>query len=129
VSKTTAIMSPTNPLFVLIADVSHMTWTTDLQSHGETTVLVKRVGSFITDIEEQNYSEVIDMEEVIEKYCNTYAKDLEERLCLQKDKLSTAMTISTLLNPIFGLRPRIVGCGLMSDRQYDQARRDLVLMI
>ncbi len=114
---------------MLIADVSHMTWTTDLQSHGETTVLVKRVGSFITDIEEQNYSEVIDMEEVIEKYCNTYAKDLEERLCLQKDKLSTAMTISTLLNPIFGLRPRIVGCGLMSDRQYDQARRDLVLMI
>jgi hypothetical protein len=59
------------------------------------------------------------MEEVIEKYCDTYAKDLEERLCLQKDKLTTAMAISTLLNPIFGLRPRIVGCGLMSDRQYD----------
>ena len=66
------------------------------------------------------------MEKVIEKYCDTYAKDLEERLCLQKDKLPTAMSISTLLNPIFGLRPRIVGCGLMSDRQYDQARRDLV---
>jgi hypothetical protein len=129
VSKTTAIMSLTNPLFVLIADVSHMTRTTDLQSRFEITVLVKRVRSFITDDEEQNYSEVINMEEVIEKYCDTYAKDLEERLYLQKDKLPTAMAISTLLNPIFGLRPRIVGCGLMCDRQYDQARRDLVRMI
>jgi hypothetical protein len=104
---------------MLIADVSHMTRTTDLQSRGETTVLVKRVGSFVTDDEEQNYSEVIDMEEVIEKYHDTYAKDLEERLCLQKDKLPTAMAISTLLYPFFVLRPRIVGCGLMSDRQYD----------
>ncbi len=66
---------------------------------------------------------------LIEKYCDTYAKDLEERLCLQKDKLPTAMAISTLLNPIFGLRPRIVGRGLMSDRQYNRARRDLVRMI
>jgi hypothetical protein len=54
VSKTTARMSLTNPLFVLIADVSHMTRTTDLQSHGETTALVKRVGSFVTDDKEQN---------------------------------------------------------------------------
>jgi hypothetical protein len=91
--------------------------------------LVKNIGSFVTDDKEQNYSQVIDIEEVIEKYHGTYAKDLEERLCLQKDKLPTAMAISTLLNPIFGLRPRIVGCGLMCDRQYDQARRDLVRMI
>jgi hypothetical protein len=56
---------------------------------------------------------------VIEKYCDTYTKDLEERLCLQKDKLPTAIAISTLLNLVFGLRPRIVGCGLMSNRQYD----------
>ncbi len=91
--------------------------------------MVKNIGSFVTDDKEQNYSQVIDIEEVIEKYHGTYAKDLEERLCLQKDKLPTAMAISTLLNPIFGLRPRIVGCGLMSDRQYDQARRDLVRMI
>ncbi len=69
------------------------------------------------------------MKEVIKRYCNTYAKDLEERLCLQKDRLPTAMAISTLLNPNFGLRPRIVGCGLMSDRQYVQARRDLVRMM
>ncbi len=90
-----------------------------MQSRGETTVLAKRVRSFVTDNEEQNYSEVIDMEEMIEKYHDIYAKDLEERLCLQKDKLPTEMAISTLLNPIFGLRPRIVGCRLMSDRQYD----------
>jgi hypothetical protein len=63
-----------------------MTRTTDLQSRGETTVLVKRVRSFVTEAEGKNYSEVIDMEEVIEKYHDTYAKDLEERLCLQTSK-------------------------------------------
>jgi hypothetical protein len=46
------------------------------------------------------------MEEVIEKYCDTYAKDLKERLCLQKDKLPTAMAISTLLNLIFWLEAK-----------------------
>jgi hypothetical protein len=114
---------------MLIANFSHMTRTTDLQSHGETTVLVKRVGSLVTDNKERYYSEVIDMEEMIEKYCDTYAKDLEERQCLQKDKLPAAMASLTLLNPIFGLRQRIVVCGLMSDRHYNQARRDLVRMI
>ncbi len=114
---------------MLIANVSHITKTTDLQSHGKTTVLVKRVRSFVTDDKERYYSEVIGMEEMIEKYCDTYAKDLEERQCLQKDKLPTAMASSTLLNPIFGLRQVIVVCGLMSDRQYNQARRDLVRMI
>jgi hypothetical protein len=99
-------MSLTNPFFVLIADVSHMTRTTDLRSRGETTVLVKRAGSFVTDNKEQNYSEVIDMEEVIEKYCDTYAKDLEERLCLQRDKLPIAMAISSLLNPFFWLEAK-----------------------
>ncbi len=59
------------------------------------------------------------MEDVIEVYRDTYAKDLEKQLNLNDDKLHKTMAISKLLNPIFGLKPRVVGCGLMSDRQYD----------
>ena len=55
-----------------------------------------------------------------------YANDLERRLGLKEDKLPTDMSVSTLLNPIFGLKPRIIGCGLMSDRQYDRARMELI---
>ncbi len=80
----------------------------------------------MTDNEECNYSKVVDMKDVIEIYRDTYANDLEKQLNLKDDKLPTAMSVSTLLNPIFGLKQRIVGCGLMSDRQYDRARRDLV---
>ena len=72
----------------------------DLRRRGEKSVLVSRVGSFVTDDEERNYSEVVDMEDVIETYRDTYAND---------DKLPTAMSVSTLLNPIFGLKPRIIG--------------------
>ena len=113
-------------LLIFISDISHMTRSADLHRQGEKTVLVKREGSFLTDNEERNCSKVVDMKDVIEIYRDTYANDLEKQLNLKDDKLPTAMSVSTLLNPIFGLKPRIVGCGLMSDRQYDQARRDLV---
>ena len=103
-----------------------MTRSPDLRRRGEKSVLVKREGSFLSDDEERNYSKVVQMEDVIEVYRDTYAKDLEKRLNLNDDKLHKAMSISTLLNPIFGLKPRVVGCGLMSDRQYDRARKDLV---
>ncbi len=62
----------------------------------------------MTDDEERNYSEVVDMKDVIEIYCDTYANDLEKGLNLKDDKLPTAMSVSTLLNSIFGLKPRIV---------------------
>ena len=103
-----------------------MTRSPNLHRRGEKSTLVKREGSFWSDDEERNYSKVVQMEDVIEVYGDIYAKDLEKRLNLKDDKLHKAMSISTLLNPIFGLKPRVVGCGLMSDRQYDRARKDLV---
>ena len=103
-----------------------MTRSTDLRRRGDKSVLIMREGSFVTDDEEQKYSEVVGMKDVIEVYRDTYANDLERRLGLKDDKLPTAMSVSTLLNPIFGLKPRIIGCGLMSDRQYDRARMDLL---
>ena len=107
-------------------DILHMTRSPDLRRRGEKSILVKREGSFLSDDEERNYSKVVQMEDVIEVYRDTYAKDLEKRLNLNDDRLHKAMSISTLLNPIFGLKPRVVGCGLMSDRQYDRARKDLL---
>ena len=101
-----------------------MTRSTDLRRRGEKRILVRRDGSFVTDDDKQNYSEVVDMKDVIEIYRATYANDFEQRLSLKDDKLPTAMSVSTLLNPIFGLKPRIIGCGLMSDRKYDTARMD-----
>jgi hypothetical protein len=35
-------------------------------------------GSFLTEDEERNYSEVVDMKDVIEIYHDTYANDLEK---------------------------------------------------
>ena len=57
---------------------------------------MKQVGSFVTDDEEQNYSEVVDMEEVIETYCGTYVDNLKERLRLTDEKLPQLMAISSL---------------------------------
>ena len=112
-------------LLTFNSDISHMTRSTDLCWRGEKRILVRRDGSFVTDDEEQNYSEVVDMKDVIEIYRATYANDFEQRLSLKDDKLPTAMSVSTLLNTIFGLKSRIIGCGLMSDRQYDRARMDI----
>jgi hypothetical protein len=103
-----------------------MTRSADLRRRSEKTVLVKREGSFLSEDEERNYSEVVQMEDIIEVYRDTYAQDLQKRLNLNDDKLPRALSISTLLNPIFGLKPRVVGCGMMTDRQYDRARKDLV---
>jgi hypothetical protein len=103
-----------------------MNRTTDLRSHGENTVLVKKVGSIITGEVLRNYSCVLDMDDVIEKYRHVYANNLENRLGIKKDKLPEALSISTLLNPTFGLLPKIVGSGLMTGNQYRRARVDLI---
>ncbi len=81
-------------------DISHMTRSPDLRRRGEKSILVKREGSFLSDDEERNFSKVVQMEDVIEIYRDTYAKDLEKQLNLNDDKLHKTMAISTLLNPI-----------------------------
>jgi hypothetical protein len=51
-----------------------------------------------------------------------YANDLERCLELNKHRLSAAFAITTLLNPVFGQRPSIVGSGMMTDTQYHNAK-------
>jgi hypothetical protein len=42
---------------------------------------------------------------------------LEARLKLTEDKLPPALSVSILLNPLFGLEAKIVGSGLMTQDQ------------
>jgi hypothetical protein len=97
-----------------------------LRSHGEKTVLVKKGGSIITVEVSRNYSCTLDMDDAIEKCCHVYANNLENRLSIKKDKMPEALSISTLLNPTFGLLPKTVGSGLMTGDQYRRARVDLI---
>ncbi len=66
---------------------------------------------------QRNNGSVVEMD-VIETSRDVYATALEEMLGIGQDKLPTALSISTLLNLLFGLKPRIIGSGLMSDHQY-----------
>ncbi len=82
-----------------------------MHSRGDKTVLAKKVGSIITGEVLRNYSCILDMNDVIKKYCDVYANDLEKRLGIMNKKLPEALSISTLLNPTFGLLLKIVGSG------------------
>lgn len=66
------------------------------------------------------------MHPAIETYREVYGDDLEERLGLDRDTLPVAMAIGTLLNPIFGIRSKIVGSGLMSAVRFRRARATLL---
>jgi hypothetical protein len=77
----------------------------------------------------REYSQVIDIDPLIETYRVEYAKDLETRLNLNVTKLPPALAISTLLNPLFGLEATIVGSGLMTEEQYATARNLVIRML
>jgi hypothetical protein len=73
----------------------------------------------ITNDVEEEYNEVVQMDVLIESFRHEYAKDLAARLGIDKDRLPDAYTITTLLNPMFGLEPLITGTKLMTKQQYD----------
>ena len=66
------------------------------------------------------------MDPLIETYCEVYADDLEARVGVNSDSLPTTLGVATLLNPMFGLKPKVVGSELMSGDQYDKARVELI---
>ncbi|KAL7502257.1 hypothetical protein ACHAXN_000889, partial [Cyclotella atomus] len=115
--------------FSMYNDVSHMSRTVDLRNRGPKTVLVKRATAVVDDAVAREYSQVIDIDPLIETYRVEYAKDLETRLNLNVTKLPPALAISTLLNPLFGLEATIVGSGLMTEEQYATARNLVIRML
>ena len=99
-----------------------MSGTVGLRDRGEKIILVKRVGAEVTNADEQEHTSVVVMESVIQTYREVYSNDLEERIGINtNDRLPTALGLVTLLNPMFGLKPIVIGAGLMNESQYDKA--------
>ncbi len=80
---------------ICLSDVSHMSRTVDLHNRGQRTILVKHGSAIVSDAVARKYSQVIDANPLIVKYCDAYANDLEARLKLDEDKLPPALSVST----------------------------------
>ena len=74
-----------------------------MHNRGQRTILVKCGSAIVSNAVARDYSQVIDANPMIVKYCDAYADDLEARLKLTEDKLPPALSVSTLLNPLFWL--------------------------
>ena len=104
------------------SDISIMSRTVDLSGRGEITTLVKTLDADISNEDEQEYTAIVDVEPLIQTYCEVYADDLEQRIGIDVDaRLPTALGMATLLNPMFGLRPKVTRTGLMNEEQYENA--------
>jgi hypothetical protein len=94
--------------------------------------LVVRDGAEFTegfDVISKQYDETVDMDPLIGIYRDKYVEDLTRRLGVNEDRLPAAYTTMTLLNPLLGLKPVIVGSKLMTEIQYDHAREAIVRLI
>jgi hypothetical protein len=69
------------------------------------------------------------MHDCIEKYRDLFADGLERRLSVTEYKLPPAFGVTTLLNPLFGLEPKIVGCGLMIFEQYRLSQKAVISLL
>ena len=126
-------------IYVVVSDISFSslditnvpgTANPDLKNRGNRAILVVDRDSYTTDAElEDEYVDVIDMTSEVAKYREVYANDLEARLSLNEDSLPTTMAVSALLNPMFGRKPTIVGSGMMTETQYENAERTLLHMM
>ena len=101
-----------------------------MRNRGHKSILMVDRDLYTTDEElEDEYVDVLDMTSEVAKYREVHANDLENRLGLNKKSRPTTMAVSALLNPTFGLKPTIVGSGLMTEDQYENAERTLVQMM
>ena len=101
----------------------------DLHAHGDRSVLVRSSAADVSSDDMRNYVMVVEMDPLIETYRQVYANDLEDHLGIKHDKLPAALSVTMLLNPMFGLKPKIVESGIMTEAQYSKARRALLYMI
>ena len=115
--------------FGIVADISHSHATVNLRKRGDCTILVKKSGSTIEDYITSQYVSVETMDPSVAKFRRLYAEDLTHRLRLDALALPHPYSIPALLNPLFGLRKRVVDSGLMSSSQYIRARRYLVSLM
>ena len=94
----------------------------DLCKRGHKTVLVTRSGVDVGLEVPKNYGKVELLDPMIKKYCDLYTKDLAKRVGLDDRFLSPIFTTHVLLNPMFGLKKRVVNSGLLTYVQYHRGR-------
>lgn len=118
--------------FFCVLDISHAPGceNSDLRKRGERSVLVYTPELHIPDDGDlEDYSDAMETDPLVAQYQKVYADDLELRLGLKKRKLPTTLSVSALLNPMFGLEPTIVGSGMMTQEQYNNATSSLLQMM
>lgn len=111
-----------------IADISDSVNHTDLRKRKNDSVLVVRDGAeFGYEVDNKLFvDDTVEMDPLIETYRDEYVKELSRRLGINNDRLPVACSLTALLNPMFGLKPVIVGSGLMNESQYHNAREGLL---
>ena len=97
--------------FLLVSDISHMNRTTDLRDHDEKTVLVKETNMVLNDDVDWDYTEVVQMDPLIETYRRVYINDLEEHIGIKSYKFPATLGVTMLLNLMFDLKRKVVGLG------------------
>ena len=118
---------PNISLSFCIADISDSVNHTDLRKRKNDSVLVVRDGAeFGDEVDNKLFDETVEMDPLIETYRDEYVKDLSRRLGINNDRLPVAYSLTALLNPMFGLKPVIVGSGLMNESQYHNACEGLL---
>ena len=95
----------------------------DHHKHGQKTVPVRMSGVDVGQEVAKNYDKVEIMDPMIKKYCDMYTKDLAKRVGLDDRFLSPIFTTHILLNPMFGLKKRVVNSGLLT---YDKYQRGIL---
>ena len=118
-----AIQDTSASTVAIFSDTSRMDRTKDLRCRGEKTVLITRSGVEVSSEEAKNYTEVVEMDPSVEKYCDLYSDDLSQRIGLNADYLPTSLTNHVLMNLLFGYEKRIVYSGLLTEKQYVRAKR------
>ena len=101
-------------------DVSRTDRVKDLRKRGDKTVLVKRSRVEVSTDVAKNYDKVELMDPMVERYCKLYTEDLAQRVGLSGQLLAPLLTTHVILNPMFGLRSKIIGAGLLTEPQYDR---------
>ena len=62
------------------------------------------------------------MDPMIKKFRSLYSRDLSERLGINERSLPPHLTFVVHLNPMFGLKERVIGSDLMIKTQYEHSK-------
>lgn len=111
------------PTAEIYPDVSRTDHVKDFCKRGVKSVLVRKHGADVDPEAANNYNKVELMDPVVKQYCAVYTEDLVERVGLNDKYLSPLFTTHVLLNPMFGLRSRVVNAGLLMKDPYLRGKR------